>query len=101
MERTPLHGERYDKYEPNKYNCITVHDNYIECILEQSLNIDFYWHTLDVPGKGLAYCGITLIPPTSLKQFIDVISNKKELAELRQLLIQAEAENKYVIHFGI
>lgn len=101
MDVTPLYGERYDTYEPDKYNCISVHDDYIENILIELSGIDFYWHTLDVPGKGLAYCGITLIPPKSFKQFIDVINNKLEFMELRELLIQAQSENKYVIHFGI
>ena len=101
MQKMPILGKRYDEYEPDKYNCIAVHDDYIEVLLEQLSNIDFYWHTLDVPGKGLAYFGITLMPPTSLIQFIDVIDRKKELVELKQLLMQAQNENKYVIHFGI
>lgn len=98
MQEAPLPGKRYDAYEPDQYACISVHDDYIEGLLERFLKIDFYWHTLDVPGKGLAYCGITLIPPTSLQPFMDEMNGQ---VALQQLLRQAQAENKYVIHFGI
>ena len=60
-----------------------------------------HWHTIDIFGKGLAYCGITLIPPTSLGSVIDVIDSFDELRELRELLKQAQQQNLYVIHFGI
>ena len=64
-------------------------------------NIDFYWHTLDVPAKGISYTGITLIPPTSIQAFIDVIKDVAELNELKVLLKKALVGNKWVIHFGI
>ncbi len=101
MPTDPKHGERYDEYEPLKYGCISVHDDYIEDILERFNDIDFYWHSLDFPGKGLAYCGITLIPPSSDKAFIDAIEDIPEISELRELLKKAAEEKKFVIHFGI
>ena len=70
MPEAPRRGERYDRYEPEKYACISVDDDYVEAITERLTAIDFYWHTLSVKGKGLAYCGITLIPPSSLYAFI-------------------------------
>ena len=30
MESAPVSGKRYDEYEPKKYNCISVDDDYIE-----------------------------------------------------------------------
>ena len=51
------------------------------------LDVDMHWHTIDVTGKGLAYCGITLIPPASLGSVIDVIDGFDELLELRELLL--------------
>ncbi len=101
METAPKSGERYDEYEPQKYHCITVDDDYIEDILERFNDIDFYWHSLDVPGKGLAYCGITLIPPSSDKAFVAAIEDIPELSGLKALLQKAMDENKFVIHFGI
>ena len=101
MQIPPQEGIRYDEYETNKYDCISVNDDYIEDIVEKFNDIDFNWHTLDVLGKGLAYSGITLIPPTSMQKCIDVIENMSELHQLKELLSKAYDENKWVIHFGI
>ncbi|MBU5481447.1 hypothetical protein [Blautia sp. MSJ-19] len=62
---------------------------------------NFYWHTLSAEGKGLAYYGVTLIPPYSLKAFIDAIADIPELNELKKLLKQALDQNKWMIHYGI
>ncbi len=94
MQETPKPGERYDKYEPHKYNCISVNDDYIEDIVSNFNHIDLYWHTLDTPAKGIAYAGITLIPPTSARAFIDVIKDVHGLNELRELLEKAHIANK-------
>ena len=101
MKDDPRPGKRYDKYEPWKYACIAVEDNHLESVAKKLNSIDFYWHTLSVKGKGLAYCGITLIPPRSLKAFIDVIANNSELCELKKLLERASDKNKWVIHYGL
>lgn len=63
MPKAPKTGKRYDKYEPQKYDCISVDDAYLQEVTDRLIAIDFYWHTLSVRGRGLAYCGITLIPP--------------------------------------
>lgn len=101
MQNNPKPGERYNQYEPQKYNCIFVADDYVEEIVVGLGNIDFYWHTIDVPTKGIAYHGITLIPPTSLQAFTALIKDIVELNELKELLEKAFIENKWVIHFGI
>ena len=69
--------------------------------MERLSTIDSYWHTLSVKGKGLSYCGITLVPPGSLKAFIDVLADKSELSELKELLEMALGNNKWVIHYGL
>ena len=101
MEIAPYKGKRYDKYEPEKYNCISVDDDYIENIQEQLCVFDSYSHTIDCETKGLEYCGITLIPPTSINLFIKVIENISELTVLKDLLFMAQQNKKFVIHFGI
>lgn len=101
MQNAPKPRKRYDEYELQKYNCISVDDDYVEKIDANLNNIDFYWHTLDMPGKGIAYTGITLIPPTSIQAFTAVIEDIAELNELKDLLQKALAENKWVIHFGL
>lgn len=57
MMNTPRQSERYDEYEPWKYECISVDDKDLEGVVERLSSIDFYWHTLSVKGKGLTYCG--------------------------------------------
>ena len=101
MPEAPRRGERYDRYEPEKYACISVDDDYVEAITERLTAIDFYWHTLSVKGKGLAYCGVTLIPPSSLYAFIGVIEGDTNLSELKELLEKALDEDKWVIHYGL
>ena len=101
MQQDPKPRKRYDKYEPQKYNCISVDDDYVEKIDANLGSVDFYWHTLEVPAKGIAYTGITLVPPTSLQAFIAVIKDIAELNVLKDLLEKALVENKWVIHFGL
>ncbi len=101
MKITPKLNERYDTYEPEKYDCISIHDDFIEPLLDKLAHIDCYWHTLDRPEGGLAYCGITLIPPSSLEQFVVLLDGTIGTDELKSLLLKAKAEDKFVIHFGI
>ncbi len=101
MPQEPQKGQRYDEYEPQKYACIDVPDEAIEGVLQQLTKIDFYHHVVDEPQKGLAYCDITLIPPTSDREFIDVIGENEKLANLKALLETAQIFDKWIIHFGI
>ena len=66
-------------------------------------NVCCYWHTRQVPGRGIAYHGITLIPPQSIDRLIQILSlqDKLEYTDLIYLANQAKEENKYIIHFGI
>ncbi len=101
MPAPPQKGNRYDEYEPSKYNCISVDDELVEVLDKETLHIDFYHHTLDVKAKGLAYCGVTLIPPESLEKFIDIIKNNPMLCELKDLSETALNQKKWMIHFGL
>lgn len=101
MKITPKLNERYDAYEPEKYDCLSVDDDYIEPLLEKLSIVDCYWHTLKQPGKGLAYCGITLIPPSSIWKFVELIEGNIGTEELKSLLVKAREDNNFVIHFGI
>ena len=101
MPIDPVPGQRFDRYEPEQYHCISVDDCDLENILDRFVGIDFYWHTLDKPGSCLAYCGITLIPPKSMDAFLRVIEPVEKLGELSALVRRAKAENKFIIHFGI
>lgn len=100
MHDDPKAGDRFDSYTPEKYELIQVDDELIEPLLDDLNNIDFYWHTLDVLGKGLAYTGITLIPPKSAKLFASIIEDDN-LSQLKNLLIYAFSNDKFIIHYGL
>ena len=101
----------YSVYEPEKYNCISVSDDLIEELIikynEELMAIKTYFQVTAQPGTGLDYCGITLIPPESLKQFRGVIikANSHYQSQELKLLIEkvsdAIIKNKYLIHYGI
>lgn len=101
MADAPQVDKRYDEYEPWKYACISVDDDCLESVGKRLANVDFYWHTLSVKGKGLAYCGITLIPPRSIKAFIDAVADVPELCELKNMIKRALDNDKWVIHYGL
>ncbi len=101
MDRTPVSKERYDCYEPEKYKTIFVEDELLEPLHKRLNDIDFFWHSLDVPGKGLAYCGITLIPPESMDAAVKILEEEPKLVELKKLLLKAKEKNKFVIHYGL
>ncbi|ACV64141.1 conserved hypothetical protein [Desulfofarcimen acetoxidans DSM 771] len=103
MQKYPTDKDRFDTYEPQKYNCIVVDDDLIEPILTDLAGVDCYWHTLQRPEKGLAYCGITLIPPKSMDAFTKVLysQSKEEYISLISLANQAKEYSRYIIHFGI
>lgn len=103
MQKPPAATDYYCHFEPEKYNCIAVINEDLDMALAkmQTDNLDTYWHKLTNPHNSLAYCGITLIPPTSCDKFIAALEGEASLTLLKDLLSQAKKENKYVIHFGI
>lgn len=103
MNENPIKSKRYDEYEPKKYELISIDDNYIEYLLAQFNNIPCFWHCLQISQFNLAYCGITLIPPTSLKNFVCVFKSQQSCVfnEVITLFEKAEKNNKFIIHYGI
>ena len=101
MPTDPIKGKRYDWSEPQEYNCITVNDDYILPLLNQFKVIKCYWHTIDRCERGLAYWGITLIPPESIAEMIEVVRDVPEMRRLLEMLVVADRERKFVIHFGV
>lgn len=97
----------YDGYTPQKYDCIFVDDDIISSFMDNLLIMKTFFHSFNRPEQGLAYYGITIIPPESLSMFYDVVTsssyfkNSDELSELASRIIQATKENKYMIHYGI
>lgn len=90
-------------YEPEKYGCIKIDDDYIENLMPLFLEIPTFFHRLSWRETGLNYIGITLIPPESCEKFADVFEaqNCSFYNELILLLKNANEENKFVIHYGL
>lgn len=104
LEQAPSSNEIFNKYEPQKYDCISIDDDFLEPVMEDLKKLNCYWHTLQNPEKGLAYTGVTLIPPQSMETFIDILSSSQNLQEfflLVEMAKQAKEKGKYIIHFGI
>ena len=101
MPLAPQPGIRFDKYEPEKYNCISVSDDDIQPCLDAFRCGKTYWHSLDRSELGLACYGITLIPPETLDAYLEIIWKNPKLSELAALLIEAKEKHAFVIHFGI
>ena len=101
MPMAPVPGQRFDEYEPRKYRCIPVRDEEIERLMPEISTLEMYRHTVDCPGRGLCYTGITLIPPAVLPRLREEVQRQGGMAELAALLRRAERESRWVIHYGI
>ncbi|MFC0216689.1 short-chain dehydrogenase [Paenibacillus chartarius] len=99
--------KEYNKYEPQKYNCISVDDDIINCLVVDLMGMKSYFHSFHRPEYGLALWGITIIPPESLSLFYDVVISSNdyqssvELSYLASKILLAIEDQKYMIHFGV
>lgn len=87
-----------------KHNCISVDEDYFDEVINKVENIDTYFQSYGNKGNYIDPCGVTLIPPKSLLQLIDVIcssENNSETKSLIELINKAHKENKFIICFGI
>lgn len=98
----------YTYDEAQEYNCVTIDDDlYINDWWNELQKMNTYFNDLTVSAKGLNRHGITLIPPTSLSLFENIVQNDLRIeldVNLKQLLkiIQiAKVQNKFMIHYGI
>jgi hypothetical protein len=73
----------YSKYEPKKYNCITIDDNYLSDWNNDLAIIKSYFHSYNRPEFGLARWGITLIPPESVGQLFSIVSKDKRSKKMK------------------
>ena len=101
-----------NEYEPEKYNCISVDGDLIDEIYNRGFGdkmkeLETFAHNINRPYKDLAYYGITLIPPRSLKQFLNIVIEENidiksgELENLINKIYCAIKENKWIIHYGV
>ena len=93
----------FQEYEPEKYGCISIDDDYIEGIMPFFEHIPTYFHRLTWRETGLNYVGITLIPPESCIKFANVLKKLDgvEYSGLIALFEEAYRSKRYVIHYGL
>ena len=101
----------YTLYNPQKYHCVAIDDDaYLNdwwptLLGMDSLNV-YDAHILQ-PQKALSRWGITVIPPESLPRLLDIVISDCRYAEdprlvaLAQLIRQAIAQKKHMIHYGV
>lgn len=97
----------YSKYEPEKYGCSSIDDDRLNDWWEELTKLKTYNMSLEYPQTALSRWGVTLIPPSSLPGFLEIVVNDKDfnsyaaLPELADKIRTAIKENKYMIHFGV
>ncbi len=97
----------YSNYEPEKYHCVAIEDDFLDDWWDNLALIKTYLHRYSRPEFALARFGVTLIPPESLESLYDIVASDhrsksaKELIDLMILIRQAISDNKYVIHYGV
>ncbi|ACV63007.1 conserved hypothetical protein [Desulfofarcimen acetoxidans DSM 771] len=103
FETDPAPEASYDTFEPEKYNCIAVDDDYIEPLLEKLRLLETYSYRISLPIKGLEYTGITLLSPSVLLQFEKIINSTglTGLQVLSDKIEEAIQRNKFMIHYGL
>lgn len=96
--------EDYDEgeYEPEKYNCVCVDDDFLSEVYHDGLknkikNFETFAHNTSRPFKDLAYCGITLIPPTSLNYFLDIMTEANIKYKSRELEILTKKTSEAIV----
>ena len=100
----------YTGYHPDKYHCVAIDDDlYINDwwkALSQLDTFNVYKKGVLQPQKALSRWGITIMPPSSLPVFLDIITSDKRskkdkhLIALKKLVHQAILDGKYMIHYG-
>ena len=104
--------KEYVLYEPEKYDCISVDGDLFDELSSKDFgkkmeNLKTFAHNTNRPYKNLAYFGITLIPPSSHKQFLNIVSEandeykSEDLEKLMKKIDEAIKKDKWLIHFGV
>lgn len=97
----------YVDYQPWRYQSVGVDDELVNQLATGLQALPTYWHSLNRPAQGLAYWGITLIPPESLPALAAAVADLRQVVESAQLAVlaalvaDARRQQSTIIHFGI
>lgn len=95
--------KKFEKYQPEKYNCISIDEDYIFSIAEKINDISMINPSLNEECYGLCYYGVTIIPESSLEKFKNILvsENNDSYKQLIFLVNRAITEHKNIIHYGV
>lgn len=103
--------KEYIHYEPEKYDCIIVDGDLIDELsttdFGKKINtLKTFIYNTNRPFNNLYYFGVTLIPPSSHVQFLNIVREanaeyqSQQLENLMKKIDEAIKEKKWMIHFG-
>ncbi|MCL2049647.1 MAG: hypothetical protein FWG87_13090 [Defluviitaleaceae bacterium] len=101
------YSKDYGAYEPERYNCIYIDDEYINDWWERLRLMKTYFHNMSRPSFALARSGVTIIPPEALPLFQDIVATDERtntdnnLLNLAAKIQEAIDTDKHMIHFGV
>lgn len=98
MPEPPKPGQRFDVYEPEKYDCVAVSMDWMDELLPLLRDFPCFWHSVDTPGWCLDESGVNLLPPEACAKLLPLMNGQPQL---EALLRHAVREGKWVIHFGL
>lgn len=86
-----------------KYPQVKVDDDIIRNISFATISTYYNYFSKKYKRTNLNYYGITIIPPTSLNQFLKVIKSQNNLVfnDLIKMTEEAIVKNYCLIHYGI
>lgn len=99
--------KEYSLADLDNLSHIKVDDTLVAPLNTYIKNMKTYHISFDNPSKNLNYKGITIIPPSSLMFFYDIVTTlnqfkkSKELTALQGIIIDSKRYEKPLIHFGI
>lgn len=84
---------------------VKVSDDFIDKISFSKVETYFHYYRKKCKKDGLDLLGITIIPPTSLEQFLKIIKshnkNNEVMNKLIKLTEEAKENNYHIVHYGI
>lgn len=100
---TNFNSNKY--FNEKNYHRVKINDDIIKNILFTKVKTYHNYYRKKYKRNDLNLMGITIIPPTSLEQFLKIIKshnkNNEIMNELVKLTEKAMENNWHIIHYGV
>ncbi len=87
------------------YRCISVDDDIVNEWIVPSMKMPTYLFSLDRPSHGIDHYAVTLVPPSSLPELLEIVKPWREaekgVPRLIDLIQEAIKTGKYMIVYGV